>query len=288
MRGLFTPLPFYCFILPLLLVVGFDGGLVEVEAGGWAVGARGICVPGTVFMEALMRLAMVLWGCGWGWSVGLGGLVGCGLGGGCFHFLILACAPKRYICLELRRSLLRLPSLSSNANTREETVYGAYDDGVQIQLGFCVIFSKAYRGLSIISALWHCSGVYASLSSSVLPVGMPLRVTLDHLMFGLVVIEWTWSLKAKLNWLMMAVCMKGAAASSCSWVTLRPVVSIMFPLLVHLADVRWTATWAELCRWELMAWQRVFRTISCRCSEVVMLLRPRTRLGLARATALVL
>ena len=62
--------------------------------------------------------------------------MGWGLGGGCFHFRILACAPKRYMYLELRRSLLRLPSLSSNANTREEMACGAYDEGEWIQLGF--------------------------------------------------------------------------------------------------------------------------------------------------------
>ena len=117
---------------------------------------------------------------------------------------------------------------------------------------------------------------------------MPLRVTLDHLMFGLVVAGLIWSLKAVLSVAEICNSMMGAALESCSWVTLRPVVSIMFPLLVHLTDERWTATWAEVCRWELMDWQSLFKTISCCCSEVMTLLKPRTRLGLARAAALAL
>ena len=65
--------------------------------------------------------------------------MGWGLGGDCFYFRILAYALKRYMCLELRRSLLRLLTLSLNANTREEMACGVYDKGEQIQLGFWVM-----------------------------------------------------------------------------------------------------------------------------------------------------
>ena len=60
-------------------------------------------------------------------------------------------------------------------------------------------------------------------------------------MFGLVDVGWTWSLKASLNVVVMIDSMKGAVLFSCSWVTLSPAVSIMFPLLVQLAKERQTA-----------------------------------------------
>ncbi|KAI0004651.1 hypothetical protein BJV74DRAFT_793126 [Russula compacta] len=61
-------------------------------------------------------------------------------------------------------------------------------DGLQTQLGFCVMVRVVYNGLSYASALWHSSWKYAG-RLLVAPVGTPFRRILDHLTFGLM---WEW------------------------------------------------------------------------------------------------